>query len=172
MVGATGRVQSENAKAKDQATWLGSTPQIHVPILPPWQRCSCAVLLARHAAQVDSGKSPEPTPTCVRVPAGEAGAVSARARSRSIFKSRHSWALRNNAAQMAILKDNDVASRPPLTSKRCVAAAASQRKELREVMQTNAQRKPCPRPTAWDSHAEKRGRVKAEAQAATPRHKP
>jgi len=85
--------------------------------------------------QVDSGKAQTNPNPAVRVPAGERVQLS-ESQKQEIFKSRHSWALRDNAAQMAILKDNE----------RCLKAAADiealrrcrgeQRKELREVMQT------------------------------------
>jgi len=86
--------------------------------------------------QVDSGKAQTNPNPAVQAPAAAKEVKLSESQKQEIFKSRHSWALRDNAAQMAILKDNE----------RCLKAAADiealrrcrseQRKELREVMQT------------------------------------
>jgi len=149
---------------------VGSTPQIHVPIPTPaalvlasgrccpWPCCSRSI----------SGKS-QTNPTLRFESAGER-VHQARAEAGDLPSPRHSGPC-GHAAQMAILKrQRGVASRPPLTSKRCVDCAREHARGCAEVMAgDHAQRKPCPRPTAWEFHAPKRrGRVQGRGgQAAT-----
>lgn len=98
-------------------------------LLPP-TAAGLAMLL-----QVGSGKAQTSPAPAGPSPAAERMKLS-ESQKQEIFKSRHSWALRDNAAQMAILKDNE----------RCLKAAADiealrrcrseQRQALREVMKT------------------------------------
>jgi len=113
-----------------------------VPILSPCSACSCrrsAAGLGHCCSRSISGKGPDqPNP---RVPESQLArrGCSSSARAKQEISSRATAGpCGDNAAQMAILKTNERASRPPLTSSVASLPRRSNARSLREVMQDHA----------------------------------
>jgi len=109
------------------------------PAPPPWVFFfSAAGRCGRPSAPVDSGKAQTNPNPAFEFPSGERQASESQ-KQRS--QSRHSWAPAGQRRPMAILKDNDVASRPA-DIEALRRAARTNAKELRGEQTKLRQRKP------------------------------
>jgi len=161
------------AQARATMVWVQYAPD-PCPILLQRLFLAAGSRWPGHCCSSRFWKKPRPTQNpAVRVQLGERVQLSESQKRRS-SKSATAAPLRDNAAQMAILKDNEpLPSRPPLNRALFASLAAAATQGAAQVMQTSASENRCPRQRLGISPCRKSAAgSRAKGGKRNPRHEP